>query len=78
MDAFRDPRSVSGAELLRRKNRVVGCYKVVNEYEEKTMGGQASSAADGTAKGHQGETRMRDLFRVTKALAELECFSSAD
>ena len=78
MAAFFDPRSISCAELVRRKTNVESCYKVVNDYGEQTMGGQASSAADGTAKGHQGETRMRDLFRVARGLAQLECFSSAD
>ena len=78
MAAFQDPRVISSAELFRRKQIVESCYKAVNDYGERTMGGQASSASDGAAKGHQGETRMRDLFRVTKALAELDCFSSKD
>ena len=50
MTEFLDPRFISISELSRRKASVEKCYKVVNDYGEKTMGGQASSASDGAEK----------------------------
>ena len=78
MTEFLDPRLISISELSRRKALVEKFYKVVNDYGDKTMGGQASSASDGAEKGHQGECRMQDFFRVVKALAELNCFNNPD